>query len=181
MKKTVLKRAISIGILSIICVILLGIGGCTKAIIPNGIINVINECGLAIDFFLNSVFTLTLDNGETGSVEDLEDGIYEIEARRKGTGELVGGETIEVWFNKIYTWHVRSSATVNITNNYGEMLSLWVDDIFLGDLGDQNSAIFDPIPYGDHKLEAKTSDGTVVATITISVLVDITYEWTINK
>jgi len=181
MKKSIENRALAYGILVLICVFLLGMGGCKKIPIPDGIITISNECGLAIDVFINGVYQFFVEYEDTRSIEELEDGVYEVEARRKGTGEFVGRETIDVIFNRIYTWSVLSSASIKIINKYGETLSIYGDDIHSGDIEDQADATMEHVPYGDRKLEAKTSDDAVVATTTISVLVDITYEWTINK
>jgi len=175
------KKIQTIGIFTLSCVLLLGLGGCKKVLVPDAIITVSNECGLAIDVFFNNVFQFSLEYEATRSVEELDDGTYELEARRKGTGEFVASETLDVIFNRIYTWYVYSSASIKVINNYGETLSIYGDDIFSGNIEDQADATMDNVPYGDRKLEAKTSDDTIVATTTISILVDIEYEWTINK
>lgn len=181
MKKTNKKMVFFFGIVTLICLILLGIGGCKQEIVPDAIIKVSNECGLAIDVFINGVFHFSVENEAISSIEDLEDGQYDLEARRKGTGEFVANVTLDVIFNRIYTWSVLSSARVKVINRYGETLSIYGDDIYLGDVVDQADSTMDNVPYGDRKLEAKTSDNTIVATTTISVLTDNTYEWTINK
>ena len=181
MKKTNKIIVLSFGIISLICAIFLGMGGCKKVIIPSGIITVSNECGVAIDFFLNGDMMFSLDYEQTQSVEDLPDGDHQLEARRKGSGIFVARETLNVIFNRIYTWSVLSSADIKIINNYGATLGLYGDDMYSGTIEDQTDVTLEHVPYGDHKLEAKTTEETVVATTTISVLVDITYEWTINK
>ena len=175
------KKLQTFGVLVLVCVFLMGINGCKKVVIPDAIIEVVNDCGLAIDVFLNGVIQFSLEYESTHSIEDLDDGEYELEARRRGTGEFVAGETLSVIFNRIYTWYVMSSANIKIINNYGETLSIYGDDIDLGEIEDQSDAIMEHVPYGDHKLEAKTSDETIVATTTISVLFDLEYEWTITR
>ena len=181
MKKSILKKIFTFGILALTCVFFIGVSGCKQVLIPNGIITIINECGLAVDIFLGGEYKFYLENDETKSIEDLADGTYELEAHRKGTGEFVSRETLDVIFNRIYTWSVWSSASIKIINKYGETLSIYGDDIYAGEMLDQDESTMDNVPYGDRKLEAKTSDETIVATTTISVLVDLLYEWTINK
>jgi len=181
MKMKLKKKLKTIGIFTLSCVLLLGMSNCKQIVVPNGIITVSNECGLAIDVFFDGVFQFSLEYEATRSVEDLDDGTYELEARRKGTGEFIARETLAVRFNAIYTWSVWSSAKIKIINKYGETLGIYGDDFYSGDVEDQLDVTLEHVPYGDRKMEAKTSDETVVATTTISVLADNTYEWTIIK
>ncbi len=136
---------------------------------------------MAIDFFIDGEFKFSVEYETTGSIENLADGTYLFEARRTGSGIFVAQESIFVRINAIYTWTVLSSASIKVINNYGETLSIYNGDINLGSVSDQSDAIVDNVPYGDQTLEAKKSDETIVATTTISVLADNTYEWTINK
>lgn len=181
MKKTNKKIVFFFGIISLICVIFLGMGGCKKVIVPNAIITVSNECGLAIDFTLNGEFQFSVEYEQTGTIENLPDGTHLLEARRKGTGEFVAQKSLDVRVNRIYTWSVLSSADVNIINNYGETLGIYGDDLYLGVVADLTNSKLEHVPYGDHKFEARTNEETVVATTTISILADNTYEWTIIK
>lgn len=181
MKNKNKKIVFFLGIISIICVIFLGSGSCKQVVVPDGIIEVSNMCGLAIDFYLDGVFQFSVEYEATQSIEELENRVYNMEARRKGTGAYVDGGLVDVIFNRIFTWTVLSSADIKIINNYGETLGLYGDDFYSGDVEDQDYVTLQRVPYGDHKLEVKTADDTVVATTTISILVDLTYEWTINK
>ena len=181
MKMKLKKNMKMIGILALSCVLFLGMINCKKVVVPNGIIIVSNECGLAIDVYFDGVLKFSLEYEATRSVEDLADRAYEVEARRTGTGELVTQETIDVLFNRIFTWHVLSSASIKIMNRFGETFDIYGDDEIVGVVDDQFDITLFNVPYGDHKLEAKTNGETVVATTTISVLEDILYEWTVNK
>lgn len=170
-----------VGIFALSCVLLLGMGGCKKVVAPDAIITISNECGLMIDVFLDGVFQFSVEYKSARSIEELPTATYELEARRTGTGEFVGYELLPVRFNTIFTWHVLSSASLKIMNNYGETLEIYGDEELIGVLDDQIDNTLYNVPYGDRKLEAKTSDETVVAETTISILLDILYEWTINK
>ncbi len=185
MEKVFKKKLQTFGILACVCGLLLGINGCKKIPIPDAIIEVVNDCGLAVDFYLDGVYKFSLEYEESFKVEELEDGTYELEARRKGSDIFVAGETLSVIFNRIYTWHVLSSAKIKIINNYGETLGIYDnfgdDNIYSGTIEDQSDATLEHVPYGDHQLEAKTTAETTVATTTISVLVDFEYEWTITR
>ncbi len=181
MEKVFNKKLQTFGIFASICVILLGVGGCKRIPIPDGKIIVSNECGLAIDFFLDGVFKFSVEYEQTESIENLEDGTYLLEAKRTGSNIFVSNETLSVVFNRIYTWSVLSSASIKVINNYGEPLNIYGDDILVGGVEDQADATMSHVPYGDRKIEAKTSNDTLVATTTISVLFDNTYEWTITR
>jgi len=181
MKKIKKKNILSFGIISIMCVIFLGIGGCKQVAIEDGILKVDNQCGVAIDVFLDGVFRVSVEFEEIFSIEELENKTYLLEARRKGTGEFVTGESLDVIFNKIFTWTILSSADINIINNYGATIGIYGDGNYSGTVEDQADVLLEHVPYGDHIIEAKTTEETVVATTTISVLLDLTYVWTINK
>lgn len=181
MKKTNHNRVLYFGILLIVCVFLLGSGGCKRMEIPNAIITISNECGVTIDFILNGDFQFSLEYEQERSIENLPDGTHVLEANRTGTGEFVAREELFMIINKIYTWTVLSSANINIINNYGQDLGIYGDNVYSGTVSDQSNVTLLHVPYGDHLLEAKTTEDTVVATTTISVLGDNTYEWTITK
>ena len=175
------KRLLSIGVISIICVVFLGFGSCKQVVIPDAVVKVINGCGVAIDIFLNGEYKLSLENDQSQSLEDLPNGDHLLEASRKGSEIFVDRQELNVIFNQLYTWTVWSSASIKIINNYGETIGIYGDDFYSGTVEDQSDVTLEHVPYGDHTLEARTTEETVVATTTISVLVDFTYEWTINK
>jgi len=175
------KRSFNSGLCLVLVFLLIGGASCKKIIAPDGIIVVSNECGLKIDFFLDGAFQFSIEYEQEQQVENLADGTYLLEARRSGTGELVDFENLDVWFNRIYTWHVLSSAKIIIKNRYGETLNIYGDDVLSGKVEDQDDYTLYNVPYGDRKIEVKKEDDTLVGTNTISVLLDIDYEWTIDK
>jgi hypothetical protein len=174
------NRAWTFGIVLVACAFILGIISC-KADPPLSNITVSNECGLAIDVFMDGIFQFYLEYGFMKTIKEVEWGIYQLEARRNSTGELVASSELSVRVNENFKWRVWSSANIKITNNYGEKLSIYGDNVYVGDLEDQTSSYMEHVPYGDRKLEAKRSDDTVVVSTTVSVLENILYEWTIEK
>lgn len=181
MKMKRAKKALSVGNIVLMCVLLIGIGRCKKVAVPDGIIRVNNQCGLRIDFFLDGVYQFFVDYEEEKSVEELADGTYELLAKRSGTGEFVDSEILDVWFNRIYTWQVVSSAKVKIINQYGETLKIYGEGEYIGDVADQQELILFQAPYGDRNLEVRTLEDVVVATTTIAIYEDIEYTWTITR
>jgi hypothetical protein len=174
------NRAWTFGISLVVCAFMVGMIGC-KADPPLSDIEVSNECGAAIDVYMDGIYQFFLEYGFIKTVEDVEWGTYTFEARRNPTGEFVTSEDLSVRMNEILKWRVWSSADIKITNNYGEKLRIFGDNVYVGELEDQTSSIMEHVPYGDRKLEAKLSDDTVVASTTISVLENIIYKWTVEK
>jgi len=76
------KRLLSIGVISIICVVFLGFGSCKPAAIPAAVAKVINGCGVAIDIFLNGEYKFFLENDQSQSLEDLSNGDHVLEVQQ---------------------------------------------------------------------------------------------------
>jgi hypothetical protein len=174
------NRAWTFGVVLVVCAFMVGMIGC-KPDPPLSNITVSNECGLAIDVFMDGIFQFYLEYGFMKTIEEVEWGTYQLEARRNSTGELVNSDEISVRVNENFKWRVWSSADIKITNNYGEKLKIYGDNVYIGELEDQTNSYMEHVPYGDRKLEAKLSDDTVVASTTVSVLENIVYEWTVEK
>lgn len=148
---------------------------------PLSDIEVSNECGVAIDVYMNGIFQFFLEYGFIKTVQDVEWGTYTFEARRNSTGELVSSEDLSVRVNEILKWRVWTSAEIMVANNYGEQLRIFGDNVYVGDLENLAISFMEHVPYGDRKLEARLSDDTVVVSTTISIQENITYEWKIEK
>ena len=174
------NRAWILGIALVACAFIVGMIGC-KADPPLSNITVSNECGLAIDVFMDGIFQFFLEYGYMKTIDEVEWGTYQLEARRNSTGELVASDELSVRVNENFKWRVWTSADIEITNKYGELVSIYGDNVHTGDLEDLDVALMQSVPYGDRKLEARLSDGTVVASTTISVLENILYKWTVEK
>jgi len=174
------NSAETIKIVITVFVLVASLVGCKEAL-PLSEITVSNECGLAIDVYMDGIYQFFLEHGFMKTIDEVEWTTHLLEARRNSTGQLVASEELTVRMNEDATWHVWSSAFIRITNNYGEKVSVYGDNVLTGELEDQESALMEHVPYGDRKLEARLSDGTVVDSITISVQEDIEYKWTVEK
>lgn len=158
----------------------LGESAC-KEDVPISNLTVSNECGLAVNVYMNGAFQFYLEYGFMKTIKNLDWGTYKLEARRSATDQIVASEDVYVRLNDEVIWHVWSSAGIRITNNYGIELSIYGDNVHVGDLDDQQTSLMEHVPYGERKLEARLSDGTVVKSTTVSVTEDINYTWVIEK
>jgi hypothetical protein len=176
----VLGTAVCLGIL------LLASSGCKNSTTPDGNekprITVRNNCGLAVDIYMDGVYQFYLENKEYYYIENVTAGTHTLEAKRKGTETLLKFETVEVSATSNYTWTIGSTATVTIINHYGETLSVYGDGAYQTDLKDQESNLVQNVPYGEHLFEAKRpNESEVLASTHIEVLEDKAYTWTITK
>lgn len=71
-------------------------------------------------------------------------------------------------------------ASITVSNQYGETLDVYMDDSFQFSLDDGDEATIEDVSIGDHYLEAKDAEGTVVSSTTMSVETDMNYSWTID-
>lgn len=143
-------------------------------------ITVGNVCGAALDIFMNGTFQFSVENLESKVILNLSIGTYELEAKKKDTEILVASETYEISQLSDYIWTVQSSAIITVKNEYGETLSIYTDGSYQDDLADQDTMLFQNVPFGEHLLEAvRPSDEVKVASITVNVTENITYSWTI--
>ncbi len=141
-----------------------------------------NECGIAIDVYVNGAFKFSLEFLIYEVVENVSGGTYVIVAKKKDTAEQIATETVNVNASGEYWVSILSAASLNIVNNYGETLNIYTNGSLQGELGDGENQVFTHVPYGEHELEAaKTSDNTLVASTTLNVLEEKEYTWTIKK
>jgi hypothetical protein len=160
--------------------------GCKNSTTPDGNdearIIVRNNCGIAVDIYLDDVYQVFLEQKEYSYIENFSLGTHVLKAKKKGTDILLKSTTGEFTQKQDYTWTITSSAVVTITNNYGETISLYGDGTYQSDLENGVSAQIPDIPYGEHLLEAKRPNQTeVLASKRIEVLGDNVYSWTITK
>ncbi len=149
---------------------------------PQPYITVRNGSGIALDIYMDGVYQFYLENNEYYYIENVAPGTHLLEAKKKDTDILVKSRTVETTADSSYTWTITSSASLKITNNYGETLDIYGDGEFQSEIADQAEIIAANIPYGEHLIEAKKQGGTtVVASTTIDVIEDIQYTWAVQK
>jgi hypothetical protein len=144
-------------------------------------IYVSNECGIAIDVYMDGAYQFSVEFLYYDSIQDLPAGTYEIVAKEKDTEEVLHTETIDIDASGDYWVNVLYDASIKIINEYGEALYIYTNGSLQGELGDGKSQVFTNVPFGEHALEAsKASDNTFVASTTINVEEEKEYTWTIK-
>lgn len=140
-----------------------------------------NECGLEIDVYLDGIYQFSLEFLYYEAIKNVSGGVYEIVTKKKGTEEVLSTNTVDVNANGDYWVTILSAASIKIINEYGEILNIYTNGSLQGELDDEESQVFTNVPYGEHVLEAsKTSDNTLVASVTINVVEEKEYTWTIK-
>lgn len=145
-------------------------------------ITVINECGVAVDIYVDKNFQFTVEYLESKTIRNLSLGDYEFEAKKKGTDIQLAFLSVELTEIVDFVWTLQSEASFHITNEYGETLNIYGDDNLLNEIISPSTLIIENVPYGVHLFEAKkVSDGTIVDSISIDFAEIKAYFWTINK
>jgi hypothetical protein len=182
-KKPRRKVAAVAGALSgILCLSLMG---CKKASTTTSVatsVLIANQCGVTVAITMDGVSEFAIADGASDSVENVSQGSHLFEAKKSDTGDLVYSTTLDTLVGTSYTLTVPGPATVLITNRYGEILKIYVDDVYLGDIGDQVSQTVSRVRFGSYKYSAsRKSDAKVVATTTVAVTEVKEYGWVITK
>lgn len=143
---------------------------------------VINDCGVALDIYMNGSFQFSVEYKDRSTIRNLSLGSYEFEAKKKGTEIEIMSLTVELLAAIDYEWTIQSSANLHISNEYGETLSIFGDGNLLSDVDSPGILVIQNILLGERLLEAKRpSDSAVVASTTIDISENKNYFWTISK
>lgn len=143
---------------------------------------VINDCGVALDIYMNENFQFSIEYKDRSTISNLSLGLYKFEAKKKGTEIEIMSLSVELFEAIDYEWTIQSSANLHISNEYGETLNIFVDGNLVSDVDSQGTLIIQNILLGERLLEAKRpEDSAVVASITIDISENEDYFWTISK
>jgi len=180
------KQVVGAALGTAVClgIFLFASSGCKNTTTPDEKprITVRNNCGIAVDIYMEGVFQFYLEQKEYLYIENVTPGKHTLEAKKKGTATLLKSVSVETSATSNYTWTIGSTASVTIINHYGETLSVYGDGAYQTDLADQESNLVNNVPYGEHLFEAKRpSQSEVLASTRIEVLGDNGYTWTITK
>jgi len=164
--------------------LLLAIAGCKSPTTTDttSSLTVTNSCGAKIDVYLDGSLKATIDVATSGTISNIIAGSHHLEAKKSDNGVLFFSVTITISASTSNSVTVSGVASLSITNLYGEILGIYLDDFWMGDIGDQITQALHSITFGTHVFTAKTKTaGTDAATITIDVTDPIEYTWTITK
>jgi len=178
------KKFWATGIILLLGIFVCSMTGCKNPNSPDEIkanISVSNEYGLEIDVYLDGVFQFSLEFLDYATISNVSEGVHEIVAKKKGTGEVITTEIVNVTaFGEIWV-SILSTASIKIVNKYGETLNIYTNGSLQGELGNEENQVFTNVPYGEHVLEAsKASDNTLVASTVVNIVEEKEYTWTIR-
>jgi len=141
-----------------------------------------NECGVALDIYMDGNFQFSVEYQDSNTIRNVSLAIHDFVAKKYGTETEIMYLSVEI-FNYInYEWTILSSASLSISNEFGETLSIYQDDYFLIDIDSPGVLLIQSILLGKRLMEAKRpSDDTVAASITIDIGENKEYSWTISK
>lgn len=179
------KACISIGIFILTGILLLTSIRCKSPTSPNGQgeadIIVYSEYDETLDIYMDGNFMFSIGYKSSIEIDDVTLEDHELEAKEADTGIVIDSETIEVEENTDYSWTIDDPPDINVTNNSGKTLKIYMDGEYQFDLVDEENRWIIDVPFGQRFLKAiRASDGKEVASITLHVDENKDYSWTIE-
>ena len=178
------RRMIGAGALSVLTAVLgLSLTGCkhttTETLASS--ITITNNCGAEIDVYMDGALKSTVAVDGQGSIADVTPASHLLEAKLKGTSDLVYSQTLTITAGTITTFTVNGQAVLRITNNFPDILKIYANAIYLGDIGPGLVQSISRVKFGTYAMLAfKRADLTEVASTSIGVTAVQTYDWVIN-
>jgi hypothetical protein len=140
-----------------------------------------NYSGIAVDIYVDGGYRISIEVDTDGTITGVSNGSHLFEVKEKGGELLITSLQFDVTENNEYTWVIDGPASIKITNNYGETLSIYSGDEYMGDLGSGETRSITNVPFGEHNLTAvKVSDSVTLATVTITITEVKEYIWVIT-
>lgn len=166
-------------------ILILSLAGCKGSTTPSSTTSTIvvnNNCGATIMVYVDGTLKATIDDEAYATIDNVAEGSRLVEAKKADTGLLLTSSTLTIKVSTTTSMTVEGIAILHVTNQYGEILSIFQDTAYVGDIGDQITQNLSKVKFGTHTYEAKKkTDATVVATITFDVTDILEYSWTITK
>jgi hypothetical protein len=145
-------------------------------------ITVSNECGIAVDVYMDKNFQFSVEYLESKTIRDVALGDHEFEAKKKGTETLLSFLSVELTERVDFVWTLESEASLHVANEYGETLDIYGDDNLISDIDALGTLIIENVLLGEHAFKAlRQSDQTEIASITIDFTENVPYFWTVKK
>jgi len=140
---------------------------------------VTNTYGKTLEIYMDSTLEFTLANAGTGTIKNVSIDTHAMEGKIPG-GDIIDSTTIDVTSLIDYTYTI-DRPDINVTNNFGEPLKIYYDNVYQFDLQDDENRWLINVTLASHFLKAlKVSDSTEVASTTLDVVKNSDYAWTIQ-
>lgn len=158
---------------------------CKSPTSPNGQgeadIIVYSKYDETLDIYMDGNFLFSIGYKSSIEIDNVSLEEHELEAKKINTDIVIDKETITVEEKIDYTWTIDDPPDINVTNNFGKTLKIYMDGEYQFDLVDEENRWIIDVPYGERFLKATTaSDGKEVASTTIHVDENKDYSWTIR-
>ena len=193
MKKRGMTLYFSIGILIFVGILIFSSMSCESIFGPSSEeeeeeeedeearIIVYNNYGEALDIYMDGNFQFLLEHEDDEKIRYVSLDEHELEAKLANTNTVVDSEEIDVTDYVDYTWTIDDIPDINVINNYGKTLKIYMDGNYQFDLVDEENRWIIDVAFGEHFLKAiKAADGTEVASTTIDVDENKDYTWVIE-
>jgi len=140
-----------------------------------------NYYGENLDFYMDGSFQFTLSHDDDDKIRDVTLDEHFLEAKKQGTVTVVASTEIDVTSYTDYSWQIDDPPDINVINQYGLKLRIYMDENYLFDLVDEEDRWIVNVSFGEHFLKAlRASDDKEVASTTIDVDENEDYAWTIE-
>jgi len=143
---------------------------------------ILNVSGETVDIYLDGSFKVTVEHENTVTVWDIAAGNHIFEAKITGTDIVIQSSTVVLDAYKNYDWTVGNIPDINVINQYGETLEVYMDGDQIFTIEHEQNLWILEVSLGEYLLEAKKEidDQVVVDSITIVIAEYKDYEWTID-
>jgi hypothetical protein len=166
------------------CFFMLASPGCKSTTSPEDTLSsivVYNYCGATVTPYLDGIAQPDIGHTGNATIGNVAAGSRLIEIKKTDDGLLILTKTLDIAASSTVSLTVEGVVLVHVTNQYGEILSIYDGDSYVGDIGDQISQTIRKVTFGTHVYQAKKkSDATVVAELTIEVTDLSEHVWTIT-
>jgi hypothetical protein len=159
--------------------------GCKSPTSPGGAgeadILVYNDYGELLDIHMDGEFEFSIPYKQQIEIDNVSLEEHTLEARLTSTGALIESETIEPTEYTDYAWTIYNPPDINVINNSGLVLKIYLDGSYQFDLIDEENRWLIDVAYGDRFLKAiRAVDEQEYASTTIRVDENMKYSWTIE-
>jgi hypothetical protein len=175
-----------LGLVLLIAGLVLPTGGCKSPTSPSGNgeadIIVYNDYGSTLDIYMDGEFRFSITEKNTIEIDDVTLEEHLMEAKQPGTQVVVVSETIDVTEKTDYAWTVHGQPKIDVINNYGTTLQIYMDGTYRFDLGAEEDRWLMDVGFGERLLQAfDPATGREVASTRIQVDEYKDFTWTIAK
>jgi|WetSurMetagenome_2_1015567.scaffolds.fasta_scaffold111348_3 hypothetical protein len=181
-----MKRPALVGLAFLAAVLAFATSGCKSPTSPNGNgeadILVTNDFGSTVDIYMDGEFRFSITTKNTIEIDNVSLDEHLMEAKQAGTQTVIVSGTIDVVEKTDYAWTVDDPPDIDVINNYGKILQVYMDGTYRFDIGEEEDRWIMDVGFGERLLQAfDPSSGREVASTRIQVEDYKDYTWTIAK